>query len=327
MPNAAIESQAKKAEQKTAIKDDGGGKSQSPIFWIVILLLMLAGLTAAKMVVDAPDADDKQLEVTGRIEADETRLVAPTSTKVTQVLVKEGDRVHKGQLLMRLDNSLVQSKLRLSQQAINNAQQAQQLAQSQVSATNGEIAEARKKSKGFWAKLFTSKKKKEETKRKLGEQMGAAQSNLIKSRTGVLKAQAMKEEVASKLSYFQLTSPIDGVVSLVNTNTGELVKTGQVLVTIIDPVDVYMRGFISENDMNQMHAGQVGKAYIAGDDKTSYPANVQTFDDQPSFTPENVYMKDEQTRLVFGVKIGVRSTDGKAKPGMSCRVVFTGASK
>ena len=325
MGNAAVET--REPHKKAPEQRESGGRGQSPIFWIAILLLMLAGLTAAKMVADAPEADDKQLEVMGRIEADETRLVAPTSTKVTGVLVKEGDRVHKGQLLVRLDNSLVQSKLRLSQQAISNAQQAQQMAQSQVSETNGEIAEARKKSKGFWAKMFTSKKKKEETKRKLGEQMGAAQSNLIKSRSGVLKAQAMRDEAASKLSYFQLTSPIDGVVSLVNTNNGELVKAGQVLVTIIDPADVYMRGFVSEKVMNQMHAGQSGKAYIAGDDKVSYAASVQTFDDRPSFTPENVYMKDEQTRLVFGVKIGVQATDGKAKPGMSCRVVFAGAAK
>ncbi len=45
-------------------------------------------------------------------------------------------------------------------------------------------------------------------------------------------------------------------------------------------------------------------------------ARVVATDSQASFTPENVYFKDDRMRQAFGVKLAIEHPDGSAKAGM-----------
>ncbi|WP_293064328.1 MULTISPECIES: hypothetical protein [unclassified Moorena] len=45
----------------------------------------------------------------------------------------------------------------------------------------------------------------------------------------------------------------------------------------------------------------------------NYPA---TIDSQASFTPENIYFREDRVRQVFGIKITIDNPGGFAKPGM-----------
>ncbi|MBS1995838.1 MAG: hypothetical protein JSS86_05985, partial [Cyanobacteria bacterium SZAS LIN-2] len=43
---------------------------------------------------------------------------------------------------------------------------------------------------------------------------------------------------------------------------------------------------------------------------------VIQIDPEGSFTPENIYFKDDRVKQVFGIKIGITRPDRLAKPGM-----------
>jgi HlyD family secretion protein len=45
-------------------------------------------------------------------------------------------------------------------------------------------------------------------------------------------------------------------------------------------------------------------------------AKISAIDTQASFTPENIYFREDRVKQVFGVKISLDNPDGFAKPGM-----------
>lgn len=61
------------------------------------------------------------LEASGFIEADEISIVAETSGRVASVLVDEGEEVTEGDVLVRLDDSLLQSRRAEAQAAVDEA--------------------------------------------------------------------------------------------------------------------------------------------------------------------------------------------------------------
>lgn len=275
----------------------------------------LLGLRAA----DMPTQSDK-LVVSGRIEAPETYITAATSSRVNQVHVKEGDHVRKGQLVVSLDSSIIKTKLKETGSAIQQAQRARAQAQQQVEAVQQNIAKAKKKS--IFGKIFSTKKGRQAEEDRLRAQYMQAKMMEGQAQGGLAQAQSMRSEAGQKLSYFNIVSPIDGIVTIRSADPGEVVKAGQVLVTLADPSAVYMRGFIPEGSIAHVKLGD--KAHIVLDNKTEKPieATLSAVDKEPSFTPQNVYLKEDRERQVFGCKLRIVNPDGSAKAGMPAEATF-----
>ncbi len=256
------------------------------------------------------------VQLSGRIEADETRLVAASGTRVNNVYVKEGDVVHKGQLLVELDSDKLETKIGSASKAVGQARYAEAQANRQVQAVQQEINVAKKKSNGFWTKVFTSPSGRKQKESELRQRMMQAKMMSFQAKSMAAQAQSLKSTAASKVSYFKLTSPIDGIVTTRSVEPGELVGQGQVLITVIDPQSVYMRGFIPEGDLARVKVGQKAKVYLDSEKVKPLDGKLTTIDPEPSFTPQNVYFKDDRIRQSFGLKISLDHPDGIAKPGM-----------
>lgn len=256
------------------------------------------------------------VQVSGRIEADETRIVAASGTRANKVYVKEGDTVRKGQLLVELDSEHLEKKIGSASKAVGQARYAESQANRQVQAVQQEINVAKKKSGGFWTKVFTSPKGRQQKESELRQRMMQAKMMSFQAKSMAAQAQQFKSTAASKVSYFKLTSPINGIVTTRSVEPGELVGQGQVLITIIDPKSVYMRGFIPEGDLARVKVGQKAKVYLDSDKVKPLDGKLITIDPEASFTPQNVYFKDDRIRQSFGLKISLDHPDGIAKPGM-----------
>ncbi len=89
------------------------------------------------------------LKLNGRIEAIETKLATSFPATVTEVLVKEGDRVSKGQVLLRFDDNGVESQLSAIDNLISAAEREKRAAQRWLA----EVRAASKKVKKTSAKL------------------------------------------------------------------------------------------------------------------------------------------------------------------------------
>lgn len=146
-------------------------------------------------------------------------------------------------------------------------------------------------------------------------QVSQVEASIATADTEVAKAKAAREEALAKCSYFKVTAPVEGVCSKSNINVGEVAVPGQSLMTIVDLNNVYMRAFIPEGSIGKIKIGQSAQVFLDSS-KTPLIAHVVAIDPQASFTPENVYFKDDRVKQVFGVKIKIDNPGGLAKPGM-----------
>lgn len=151
---------------------------------------------------------------------------------------------------------------------------------------------------------------------RLQTQLAQARLQLAMVKAEVEIAKAFQQEIKSKISDLEIASPIDGVVITRLVEPGEIVSVGQTLLTVIDPNNVYLRGYVPQGDIGKIRVGQKAKVFLDSYPDQPLSATVTTIDTQASFTPENIYFREDRVRQVFGIKITIDNPGGFAKPGM-----------
>jgi multidrug resistance efflux pump len=282
---------------------------------VVIGCILLLALGCTVSFFAYPHADPNVVEVSGRIEADETHIVAATGTRVTEVLVDEGEKVTKGQLLVTLDSDNLEKKIKGAGGMLSQANKAKSEANRQVAVVQKDINEARKKGNGFWSRVFTSPEGRAKKAEAYKREMLKAKMMSFQASSAAAQAKSAISSGKNKISYFKLTSPIDGIVAVRSVSVGEIVGKGNVLLTLVDPKSAYMRAFAEEKDLSKFNIGSEADVYLGGDDKP-FKGTVTAIDARPSFTPQNVYFKTDRLRQSFGLKIALDNSSGEAKPGV-----------
>ncbi len=150
----------------------------------------------------------------------------------------------------------------------------------------------------------------------LAQQREQAQSKLIAAQANVKNALANQEQIQKRLDSFVVKSPIHGVVTARPVEPGAVVATGKTLLTVIDLNTVYLRGYIPQGDIGKIRVGQRAQVFLDSAPKKPLNAKVAAIDPKASFTPENIYFRDDRVKQVFGVKITIDDPGGFAKPGM-----------
>ena len=85
---------------------------------------------------------------------------------------------------------------------------------------------------------------------------------------------------------------------------------------MLDLTKVYLRGFIPIGVIGRVKVGQPARVYLDSDPDRPIEAYVSRIDPEATFTPENIYFRDERVKQVVGVKLQLKAGFGFAKPGM-----------
>jgi len=303
----------------------GRGKSKTR----VILGLMVAAVSivaiVALLVLLNKSKPESNLELSGRIEAPESRISTTMPGRVQSVAVREGDSVYKGQPLISLDNQAVVAKERAAQSGVSLARRAEIEAGAQARA----LASAARKTapRGVFGKMLGGVTGRTAKAQKLSFEAEHAQSEARIAQAQVAKAEATRQAVSANLDSFKVTSPIDGVCATRAVEPGDVVAPGQVLLTIADLNHAYFRGFMPEAELAKVSIGQRATVTLDAAPSTPLSARVTSIDTEPSFTPENIYFKEDKVKQVFGVELAIEHPGGIAKPGMSAEAVLVPANK
>jgi HlyD family secretion protein len=124
------------------------------------------------------------------------------------------------------------------------------------------------------------------------------------------------ESIDNKISEASLTAPQDGMIIEKLSETSEVVGAASSIAVLANLKDVWVRGYIPEEDMGKIKIGQ--KADIISDsfkDKT-YAGYFSYISPEAEFTPKNVQTKRERVKLVYRVKINVDNSSRELKLGM-----------
>jgi len=160
------------------------------------------------------------------------------------ILVKEGDTVKAGQILMVLDTPDLQF-------AVSEAEAGLRGAQAQLEIRRNEII---KKIVVYWRRYDVVVEK---------LRLSAPHEVIEKEEAGVQRAQAALEIAEARLAQGTLTAPFDGVVTSLHVMPGEFVPTDQAVITLatLDTLQIETTD-LSERDIPNVQVGDVASIFV-----------------------------------------------------------------
>jgi HlyD family secretion protein len=130
-----------------------------------------------------------------------------------------------------------------------------------------------------------------------------------------------KDDSDLKMSWCNITSPLDGIVLNKYHEAGEMVTPGTRLLTLGNlKNDIYAYIYIPQNLINKILIGKKLKGYLPESDMQEFEGTVTQVAEEAEFTPKNVQTREERTRLVYAIKISFNNLDEALKPGMTVEV-------
>jgi len=139
---------------------------------------------------------------------------------------------------------------------------------------------------------------------------------LARAKHDVQNAKAAIDEIEANIVYLNIRSPIHGLVTARTVEPGAVVAAGQTVISLIDLDTVFLRAYVPDGEIGKIRLGQRVNVFYDSTPKTAVKGKVIEIDPQASFTPENIYFRDDRVKQVFGIKIQIDNPDNYAKPGM-----------
>ena len=290
--------------------------------------------------------------IQGEAEATEYRVSCMVPGHVTELYVREGQTVQKGDTVAFIDSPQVRAKLAQAQAARSAAQA--QSAKARNGARQEQIAGAyelwqqalvqedvMKKSFDRVQTLYDQKvisaQKYDETKAKYDAavaQAKAAKSQYDMALSGarsedkaaaaalVHQADGAIREVDSYLQELYLVSPADGVVSNVYPRQGELVGQGSPVATVTDLSDLWFTFNIREDELHGMQTGNELTVKVPALDGATLKAKVNYMAVRESYaTWKATKETDQYDAKTFEVRAVPMETVPGLRPGMTVLIV------
>lgn len=174
---------------------------------------------------------------------------------VTSILVKNGDRVKKGQLLMTIDDADVLQKVRASEAAYQAALNGRDAAEE-----NFNLAES---TYLRFKKLFEEHALTPQEMNEVETKKNVAYSQFKQAEAMMNQSEAVLKEAKVFLSYTGIKSPIYGIVSEKKIDVGTMASPGMHLITIEDPSLYVIHVNVDERLFSRVKKGMHVKVMIA----------------------------------------------------------------
>ncbi|WP_279062106.1 HlyD family secretion protein [Bilophila wadsworthia] len=176
-----------------------------------------------------------------RIEGTLVSVASRLSDRVVQVMVNEGDTVHKGQGLVRIDSRSVMARKAKAEAALELAKARWEDAKAgfrrqEIMAAQANVAAAQEE--------LALKKE------------GSRPEVIRAAEAQVMQAQAELDEINVLCQDSVIPSPVNGVVAQKLVSAGELVAAGQKLFTLVNTDDIWLNARIEETRIGQIRVGQ-----------------------------------------------------------------------
>lgn len=224
------------------------------------------------------------ISTNGKVEPlDNFEAHAPIATTVKRLLVKEGDHVRRGQLLLQLDDDDIRTQAAKAEAQVKTAQADQASlktggTQEEVLTLNSQLVKARSAREVAQRRLDSLQKLQQAGAASSGEvqqaqvalQGAQADLNLLEqkqkdrySRPEVASIQAQGEEAQAaydaaedSLRKSSVRAPFDGIVYSLPVKDGAFVQAGDLLLQEADLSKVLVRAFVDEPDVGRLQVGQ-----------------------------------------------------------------------
>ncbi len=285
-------------------------------------------LTACRQAVDPT-----LIRLNGRIEAAMVDLSPKVTGRVREVLVKEGDRVKAGDVLVRLDLGETGLAVARDKSAVAAAQA--RVRDLEAGTRRSDLAAAEAEVNDRQAALELAKKELQRQQfmleRKVGTQRdvdrastevdrltaavsatsnrlaalreGARRNQVQQARDEVARAETVLEQSQTTVNEGELRAPADTIVVHRFVEPGQLVTPGQPTLTLAFLDRLYVRTFVPEIVRGRVRPGIDADIVVDAYKDKTFKGKVAEIARDAEFTPKQVETRTERVNLVYAAKV------------------------
>ncbi|MFN5706397.1 MAG: efflux RND transporter periplasmic adaptor subunit, partial [bacterium] len=200
------------------------------------------------------------VSASGKIQPEmEVKISPDVSGEIIALYVKEGDKVTKGQLLVKIRPDVYESYLDRATAALNNSKA--NLANSEARYIQAEQAYQRN------SKLHKDKVISDADFEQIKSNYMVAKADVEAARFNIKSAEASVKEAKDNLVKTTIFSPVDGTISKLNVELGERVvgttqMTGTEMMRIANLSNMEVNVDVNENDINRLSVGDTASIEV-----------------------------------------------------------------
>ncbi len=268
--------------------------------------------TATAIAPSALSAPEAVLQASGYVTAErEATVSAQIAGMLTHVYFQEGEYVHRGQILARLDDSATLASL-------HQAQAQQQAAQALLQQYRVQWAEARRdlaRDEALIGQHLVSVQALQQAQ----TQAASLGAQVLSQRRQVAVARAAVQAAAVQEDYTVVRAPFSGVVVDKAAQMGEMISpffggggfTQTGIATIVDMNSLEVDVDVNEAYIDRVHAGQPAVAVLDAYPNWRIPAHVIA-----------IVPTADKSKATVRVRVALQSKDPRILPQMGVRVSF-----
>lgn len=296
-------------------------RNSIPGYAIVVVLIFEGALMGCSK------QPDTFISGSGVIEAREVVVGARLPGEILELPLREGDRINQGDLIARTDVAKLKVQLEQLTAGLTEAEFTIKSASSLVDQAQVQLAVTQKafdRAKTLLEKGSITESKYDEVKAAYEvarEQRVGALARLEAGRAKELQVKEGVRLLELQIADGQITAPLAGTVLVRYAEPGELAVPGKPLVKLADLTQVWVKVYVSSQDLAHIRLLQSAKIKIDGVSGES-SGTVVHIAEQAEFTPRNVQTSDARAALVYAVKVEMPNPDGRYKIGMPVDVVL-----
>jgi len=323
---------------------------------IILITVLIVGLGLAGGVawwVVQREGAHKELVLFGNVDLRQVQLSFNNSERIAAVLVQEGDRVRRGQVLARLETSRLEPQL--AQAVAQAAAQRQVVARLRSGSRPEEIAQARANVSSARADLANARQQYQRLKSAAEGSAGRAvrQQDVDAAEAALQMAEAKlavnekalelavlgprKEEIAQaeaelradeaqiallrqRLADAQLLAPMDAVVRTRLMEPGEMASPQSPVFSLAITDPKWIRAYVGEPDLGKIRPGLAATVAVDSFPHRRFEGWIGFISPVAEFTPKAVQTEELRTSLVYEVRVFVKDSEDELRLGMPATV-------
>jgi HlyD family secretion protein len=153
-------------------------------------------------------------------------------------------------------------------------------------------------------------------------QEGPRKEDIDRARAELEARKSALQTAEQQLSYTRLVSPADGLITLRQSEAGEVVSAGKPVFRLAELKRPWVRAYINEVDLTRVRLGQSATVTVDGLPDRSFEGTLTFISPKAEFTPKSVETRALRVDLVYRVRVQLQDPDGLLKLGMPADVVF-----
>lgn len=295
---------------------------------LVVLIGSVVALTAAKknkraVEVRMEEVGSRDLVATvtasGKIEPKtKVDILSDIQGRITQIGVKEGDLVKKGDFLLQIDPALYHAAVARAQALLSSAQSDLLRSRANLDQAQRSLDRAKDLQESNTSLISAEAVEQAQTARDVGE------ANLKSSQAQVDQARAGLQEAQDNLSKTRLLAPISGRVTRLEVEAGEVAVPGTfsrdvgLLMTIADMSVILSKVQVDETDVVRLSQGDSVEVTIDAFPDTTFIGHVTKISNSAQLTATQTASGSNDRAVDFDVEITLKNPPVEIRPDLSC---------